>query len=90
MPDEANRHHSGKEENTTRMLIESMLEGWGPQRVAGKEGHDPLGLQCRNLHHGREEAKPSLKARAMTNCHRWGKCGMVVPDRVPAKASDFE
>jgi hypothetical protein len=49
-----------------------------------------LGLQCGNLSHRREEAKATLKAGTATNRYGRGESRVVVPDRVPAKAGNFE
>ena len=49
-----------------------------------------MSLQCRDLGHRREEAKATLKAGTATNRYGRGECRVVVPDRVPAKASNLE
>ena len=88
--DETNPHGLSKEEDAARLLVKGMLEGWRPKRVAREEGHDPLCLQRWNCHHGREEADPAVEAGTTTNCHRWCQCGVSIPDRIPAKMSEFE
>ena len=87
--DEVGAHHLSEEKHTARVLVEVELEGWRPEGRASEEGDDPLSLQCWYLRHGREEAHPTPKERAVTNRHGRGKGSMHVPDRVPAEVGDL-
>ena len=88
--DEVGVHYLSEEKHSARVLVEVELEGWRPEGRASEEGDDPLSLQCRYLHHGREEAHPTLKVRTATNRHGRGEGSVHIPDRVPAKAGDLE